>query len=269
MEADINIIITSNIMMVSNNVLAIILTLSSAAAIGLMGGFALMKRMTLAGDVMSHITLPGIGLALVFNLNPLLGAATTLLLGAILIARLERYGAIATETAIGVIFTAAVAVGVLISPPEQLIEALFGGLGAMDLTTFVIGMIVTLVVLVALLKLRGKLLLSLFSPDLAVSTGVNVSRLNLTYLLLFSLTILLGLRFLGAILVGALIITSGAIARQLTHNLQSFLSISVASSVLSVALGMFISNQYGSELGPTIVSVAAGIFVLSLLKKKW
>lgn len=255
--------------MTTLELMGIILPLASAAATGLMGGFALMKRMTLAGDVMSHIALPGIGVALLFKINPLIGAAVALLFGAILIWRLERYGALATETAIGVIFTAAIAIGALLSSEEELIEALFGGFAEITPLFFWIGMVAVAVLIALLLKLRGKLLLSLFSQDLAVASGINVSRLQLTYLLLFSVTILLGLQFLGALLVGSLIIIPGAIARQLTHNLNSFLLISVASSVLSVALGMFFANQYGSELGPTIVTVAAGLFLFSLLKKKW
>lgn len=255
--------------MATNELLGIILTLVSAAATGLMGGFALMKRMTLAGDVMSHIALPGIGLALLFHIHPIAGAAATLLLGSLLIWKLEQFGSLATETAIGVIFTAAVAVGALLIAKEELIEALFGGLGEVTPLVFTIGVAASAVVIVTLLRLKGKLLLGLFSPDLAIATGVNLRKLNLIYLLLFSMTVLLGLHFLGALLVGSLIITSGAIARQLTHNLQSFLLISSASSVIAVALGMFFSSQYDSPLGPTIVSVAAGMFVLSLLKKKW
>ena len=255
--------------MPTNDTLTIVLTLVSAAATGLMGGFALMKRMTLAGDVISHVALPGIGVALLLQVNPIWGAAVALFFGTLLIWKLEQFGSLATETAIGVIFTAAVAIGALITSEEELIEALFGGLGEVTPTFFVIGVLATLLVVGVLLKMKGKLLLGLFSPDLAIATGVNLRKLNLIYLLLFSVTILLGLRFLGALLVGSLIITSGAIARQLTHNLHSFLLISSASSVLAVGLGMFFSAQYGTDLGPTIVAVAAGLFCFSLLKKKW
>ncbi len=68
---------------------SIILALLTAFAAGLVGSFALMKRMSLAGDVISHIALPGLGLALLFGFNPLLGAASTLFLGTILIWRLQ------------------------------------------------------------------------------------------------------------------------------------------------------------------------------------
>src|SRR5438477_92927 len=162
---------------------SIVLVLLTAVAAGLVGSFALMKRMSLAGDVVSHIALPGLGIAFLLKINPMLGAA-----------------------------------------------------------------------------------------------GVNVSRLNLYFLMVFSLTVLLGLRFLGALLVGALIIVPAAIGRQLTHTLNAFLLTSSLASVLSVALGFTLSRFYphitiahvtlNLALGPAIIAVATVLFLLSLLRKK-
>ena len=105
---------------------SLILMLLTALAAGLVGSFALMKRMSLAGDVVSHIALPGLGLALLVHINPLIGAAAALFLGTILIWHLQKGGTLTTDVAIGVIFTAALAIGTLVTPSEDLIEALFG-----------------------------------------------------------------------------------------------------------------------------------------------
>src|ERR1041384_1392530 len=104
---------------------SIILALLTALAAGLVGSFALMKRMSLAGDVVSHIALPGLGLALLLGFNPLAGAAVALFLGTILIWHLQKFSTVTTEVAIGVIFTAALAIGTVLTPSEDLIEALF------------------------------------------------------------------------------------------------------------------------------------------------
>src|SRR5882672_12603427 len=95
--------------MTTDQLYPITLALFTALAAGLVGSFALMKRMSLAGDVISHIALPGLGLALLFHFNPLVGAAATLFLGTLLIWRLQQGGTLTTEVAIGVIFTAALA----------------------------------------------------------------------------------------------------------------------------------------------------------------
>jgi ABC-type Mn2+/Zn2+ transport system permease subunit len=243
-----------------------------------MGSFALMKRMSLAGDVISHIALPGLGLALVFRINPLVGAAATLLLGTVLIWNLQRSETITTDVAIGVIFTAALAFGTLVTPSEDLIEALFGGFETLTLPWFLVGVASVAAIIGFVWMFRHQLIIGLFSPDLAAATGIKVSRINLSYLLMFSLTVLLGLRFLGALLVGALIIIPAATGRQLTHTLTAFLATSSIASVLSVAIGLSINRFWPAinvgpvtlnlSLGPAIISVATLFFLLSLLRKK-
>jgi ABC-type Mn2+/Zn2+ transport system permease subunit len=264
--------------MSSAEIYSLVLMLLTALAAGLVGSFALMKRMSLAGDVVSHIALPGLGLALLFRVNPLVGAAAALLLGTLLIWRLQESGTLTTDVAIGVIFTAALAIGTLLTPSEDLIEALFGGFQSLDIFWFLLGVVAVIVIVWFTFTFRHQLILSLFSPELAAVSGVNVSRLNLYFLLVFSLTVLLGLRFLGALLVGALVIVPAAIGRQLTHTLTKFLLASSAASALSVGVGFAISRLHphitigkataNLAPGPTIISVATLFFLLSLLRKK-
>src|SRR2546425_10927332 len=257
---------------------SIVLVLLTALAAGLVGSFALMKRMSLAGDVVSHIALPGLGLAMLFGINPLVGAAAALFLGTILIWHLEKRATLTADVAIGVIFTAALAIGTVLTPSDDLIEALFGGFQSLNAIWFVAGLVAVSIIISFVLMFRHQLILSLFSPELAAATGINISRLNLYFLLIFSLTVLLGVRFLGALLVGALIIVPAAIGRQLTHTLTAFLVTSSIASVLSVALGLWISRIYphftighvtlNLALGPAIIGVATVLFLLSLLRKK-
>jgi ABC-type Mn2+/Zn2+ transport system permease subunit len=264
--------------MAASEIYSIVLMLLTAVAAGLVGSFALMKRMSLAGDVVSHIALPGLGIALLFGINPLIGAATTLLLGTILIWHLQKLGTLTTDVAIVVIFTATLAIRKLVTPNQDLIEALFGGFQSLNVLWFVLGVFAVLLIVAFTFRFRHQLVLTLFSPELAAATGVNVSRLNLFFLLIFSLTVLLGLRFLGALLVGALIIVPAAIGRQLTHTLTKFLTASSVASALSVGGGVFISRLYPHMTigkvtvnlapGPTIISVATVFFLLSLLRKK-
>ncbi|MFN2578174.1 MAG: metal ABC transporter permease [Pyrinomonadaceae bacterium] len=262
----------------SSETYSICLILLTALAAGLVGSFALMKRMSLAGDVVSHIALPGLGLAMLVGINPLAGAAAALFLGTILIWHLQKSATLTTDVAIGVIFTAALAIGTVLTPSDDLIEALFGGFQSLSAIWFAAGLVAVLVIVGFVLVFRHQLILSLFSPELAAATGVNVARLNLYFLLVFSLTVLLGVRFLGALLVGALIIVPAAIGRQLTHTLTAFLVTSAVASVVSVLLGLIISRFYphftigqvrlNLALGPAIIAVATLLFLLSLLRKK-
>lgn len=247
----------------------LILPLLGAAAAGLVGAFALMKRTVLAGDVMSHIAIPGLGLAVMWKIHPLLGGGLTLLAGILLIWKLQQRSELSTEAAIGVLFASSVALGaLLINSSEELIDALFGGFDALSTGEFAFGIAISLGILVTLWFLRHKLIIGLFSPELAATSGINVERINLWFLLLFGLAILTSLRFLGALLVGSLIIIPASAARQLTHTLGRFLIASVVLSMLSVIVGFFIANTYHLDPGPMVVVTASAFFVLSLFKKK-
>lgn len=253
--------------MLRDHGLLLILAMFFSLAAGLVGCIALMKRMLLAGDVISHLALPGLGLAFLFKINPIIGGAATLFLGTFFVWQLQKKTGLATEAAIGVIFAAALAIGAAVTPNEDLAESLFGELPAMSPVGFLLGMTATLFVIFSIFLLRDQLALSIFSPDLAAATGVKVTRLDLYFLLLFSLTVLVGIRFMGALLGSALIIIPSATARQLTNKLSHFLLLASAASLFSVTAGFLLSLFVFkfSTAGPTIAIFSALLFGLTLV----
>lgn len=254
----------------AGQVFLLILALFFALAAGLVGCFALMKRMVLAGDVISHLALPGLGIAFLLKINPLVGGAATLFLGTLFVWQLQKKTGLATDATIGVVFAAALAIGAAVTPREDLIEALFGDLQSISLFGFILGLAATLLVAFSVLLLKDRLALSVFSPDLAEATGVNVARVNLFFLLLFSLTVLVGLRFMGTLLASALIILPAAAARQFTDRLGHFLLVSSTISLVSVITGFLLNALVLrlSTVGPAIVIFSALLFSLSLLKRR-
>ncbi|MBI2515169.1 metal ABC transporter permease, partial [Candidatus Wolfebacteria bacterium] len=239
-----------------------------AAASGMIGVFALMRRMSLAADAISHIALPGLGLAFLYKINPLIGGAATLFLGTILIWNIESRTKIPTETIIGVIFSLSLAIGSLVTPREDLIEALFGGVSRLSAAEFSGTITLAILIIGLTLYFKNQFIIQMTSPDLAVVTGLKVKRLNLYFLLLFSLTVILGLKFLGALLMGSLIIIPAAAAKNIGWNTNSMLGLAVSIGILSVIGGFFISNSYHFTLGPTVIVLAGLIFLMSLLPRK-
>jgi zinc transport system permease protein len=239
-----------------------------AVAAGLIGSFAVMRRMVLAADPMSHIALPGIGIALLLRVNPLWGALALLLLGAVLIWAVERRTRIATEAVIGVTFAVALAIGSVITSGEALIDALLGTPGTLTRWEVVFGIAGSLVVIVFVLRARNALVVRLVSPEIAMTAAVDVARLDLYFLLAFALTIGLGLRFLGVLLMGSLIIIPAAIARRFARSLGSMLILSVAIAVAATAAGTYVASLAGRPSGPFIVMVAGGLFFISLLRRR-
>lgn len=248
----------------TETIATVALMFAVAAASGLVGVFALMRKMTLASDAISHVALPGLGLAVLLNINPLIGGAAALLLGVLLIWLIERRTEISTETVIGVVFSASLAVGSLLTPDEELIEVLFGGVRAPSLLELVLGMIAALGIIAFIVRMKERLTLALVSDDLATVSGVSVSRMNLWFLLVFALNVILGLQFLGVLLMGSLIIVPAAAARNLGRSLNSTLLIAMSAAVGSVGIGYFVATVYGFALGPIIISIAAALFFASL-----
>lgn len=239
-----------------------------AAASGLVGAFALMKKMTLASDAISHVALPGLGIAILLKINPIIGGAAAIIIGALLIWVLERKTKIATETVIGVVFSASLAIGSLITPSEELLEVLFGGFGAVTFSEWIIGLLAALLIFFLILSLKEKFALSLVSQDLARTIGLNTSRLNLIFLLIFAVNVILGLKFLGVLLMGSLIIIPAAISKNLSWNLNSDLFLSSLLALISVAAGFLFSAVFDLELGPAIISVSSVFFLISIFFKK-
>ena len=251
------------------DIYAILLTILFAAAAGLVGSFALMKRMLLAGDVISQLALPGLGLAFMFHFQPLMGGASSLFLGTLLVAQLQKKTGLASDAMIAVVFSGALAIGATLTPEEDLVEALFGKFQQLSFLAFAAGILAVSFIILFIFRFKDELVLSLFSPELAASTGIKLDRLNLYFLLIFSLTVLVGLRFMGALLAGALIMLPAAIGRRLSNNLAGFLQVSSASSVIAVVLGFLLSTYvfHGLSLGPTTTMAAAALFGLSLLRQ--
>ena len=128
------------------------LSVAMAVAAGLVGCFAVMRRMALSADALSHVALPGIGVAMALHVHPLAGAVAMPFFGALLVWALENRARLATETIIGVVFSAALAVGSMIASGDNLIEALLGGGGALSRLEVAFGLIAATAVVGFILK---------------------------------------------------------------------------------------------------------------------
>ena len=246
---------------------AILLSVSMAMAAGLVGCFAVMRRMALAADPLSHVALPGIGVALALHINPIFGAVAMLFFGALLVWAVENRARATTETVIGVVFSAALAVGSLMTSGENLIEALFGRPGVLTWPEIVFGLLAAGAIIFFLVTRRNSLVVMLVSSDVARTAGIDVRRLNRLYLQMFALTIALGLRYLGVLLMGALIIIPAATAKRLARNLDGMLWLAVALAVFATLLGTWAAGWLHRETGPLIVTVSAATFFIRLVRR--
>jgi ABC-type Mn2+/Zn2+ transport system permease subunit len=236
-----------------------------AVAAGLIGCFAVMRRMALAGDALSHVALPGVGLALALHVHPVFGAVGMLAFGALLVWEIEDRSRIATETVVGVIFSVALAIGSMLTSGEDLIEALFGSSGALSFGEILFGVFGAAVVIAFVVKQKNALVVALVSPDIARTAGVDTRRLNLIYLQMFALTVALGLRFLGVLLMGSLIIIPAASAKNLSKNLNQMLILAAIFAAAATGAGSSLALWLHRESGPLIVTISTIGFLITVL----
>jgi ABC-type Mn2+/Zn2+ transport system permease subunit len=251
--------------MVITSLEALALPVGMAVAAGVVGCFAVMRRMTLASDAISHVALPGIGIALALQINPVLGGIAALLLGTVLVWLIEHKTRVPTEAVIGVVFSAALAIGSMLTSGEELIEALFGAQRAPGGAETLLGIGAASLVIAFILRARHRLLITLVSSDLARTTGIDVARLDFLFLIAFALTVALGLRYLGILLMGSLIIIPAATARHLTRSLDSMLATAVALALAATGLGSLGARVLPFGVGPLTILVAAAFFIVSLV----
>jgi len=234
---------------------------------GYLGSLMILKRMALVGDALSHVALPGLALGILFNFNPFIGAFIFLFGCALIVWHVERVTKLYIETIVGAMFTLALAVGILLIPEPDLLEALFGDVTKVTLVDMGATVIVAVVALVLTRVIYKKMVLGMISEELAISSGINIARTNLLYLLLVSLVVAIGIRIAGSLLVGFLVIVPAATAKNISSNLFRYSLLSSIFGILSASSGVLMSGYFELPPGPLVVLGGIAIFVASVLLK--
>lgn len=235
------------------------------AASGYLGSFMVLKRMSLVGDALSHVALPGIAIAIALGINPILGALVALLVATLGIWYLSEHSEVYPEALVGVFFTASLSLGLLLTPEPDLLEALFGNIDKINM--FDAGMVVigSILIFIATSLISQKLLLGIVSEELAKSQKINIRTINLVYLLLVALVVALGVKFLGTLLTGAMVIIPAVTAKNLAKNSRNFQLLSIIFGVASAAFGILIAKYFGISSGPAVVLTSIVFFIISYL----
>jgi ABC-type Mn2+/Zn2+ transport system permease subunit len=252
----------------TNFIIVLLVAVMTGAAAGLLGTFMVLRRMSLVGDALSHVALPGIALALMFDINPFLGALAILVLAIAVIWLLEERTEIPIDALVGVFFTAALAVGVIIFPEHDLLEALFGDVGTINLQDGIMALGFLAVTIIVLKLISKTLLLDIVSKDLASITNKRRAINNLIFLVLIASVVALGLKVVGVLLMGAMIIIPAAAGKNISRSFSQYLIASVFVGAFSGAAGILLSRIYEVPPGPAVAGVAVGIFLITLFFRR-
>ena len=234
------------------------------------GCYVVLRSMAFLGDAMAHAVLPGVAVAYLLGRNLTLGALAAALVIAFGVGLFSRRGMIKEDTAIGVLFAAALSLGiVLISSIRtyavDLSHILFGnvlGVSSLDLwLTAIIGG----VILVSILVFYRQFLVISFDPVLAATLRMRVGALNYLLLVLLALTIVISMQTVGVGLVAAMLVTPAATAYLLVRRLPSMMVLSGLIGGFSSLVGLFASYHLNVASGAAIVLTTTLIFLVVFL----
>ncbi|HAZ11229.1 MAG: hypothetical protein A2X86_08345 [Bdellovibrionales bacterium GWA2_49_15] len=229
-----------------------------------LGSLMMTKRMGLVGDALGHVALPGMGIALLLNLDTSLGALFFLGIGILLIWKLAHITSISLEALAGIIFVTSLSIGFLIIPKPELLESLIGDISRLSRFGVTFSVIISGLVFVAVKRIYAGMMLMNISEDLAFVEGITPKRYNLYYLICVAMLVSVGIKVTGSLLVGALVIVPSATARVLSSNLKHYVRISIGVGILSNVLGILTSNYLRCIPGPVIILFSALSFIVAV-----
>jgi manganese/iron transport system permease protein len=236
-----------------------------AVVAGIVGTFIVLRGTGFLGDALAHAIFPGVVIAFLLEASLLGGALVAGLLTAALMGLLTTNARVRTDSAIGVVFTAAFALGVILISQEtidgeELEHILFGDPLNATWTDVAITTVIGAAVAATVLVLRRLFVVAAFDPVGTRAMGLPVVALDILLLALTALTVVIAFKAVGNILVIALLITPAAAARMLSDRLLPTMLIAASIGVASGIAGTYIGWHSDVSVGGTIVLICTGVF---------
>jgi ABC-type Mn2+/Zn2+ transport system permease subunit len=239
-----------------------------AMTCGVIGSYVVLRRLAFIGDALAHTALPGVVIAYLNGWSLIGGALVAGVMTALGIGWLAKRSSLREDTAIGVIFTAMFALGIVLMSSSQsfrdLNHILFGNVLGVQTNELWMILIVAVVVVTILILLHKELELASFDALHAEVAGIHTDHLRTALLVLLAFTIVTGIQVVGVILTSALLVTPAAAASLLTRNLRTMMWVAGAIGAFSAILGLIISYHFSVSTGATIVLVCTSFFALAV-----
>ncbi|AFS71648.1 metal ABC transporter permease [Exiguobacterium antarcticum] len=233
---------------------------------GVIGCFIILRGMSLMGDAISHAVLPGVAISYLLGINFFIGAVVTGLLTALGIGFVSQNSRIKNDTAIGILFTSAFALGIILisflRSSSDLYHILFGNVLAVRPSDMWMTLVIGIIVLGAIYLFYKELLVTSFDPTMAAAYGLSTRLVHYLLMTMLTLVTVASLQTVGIILVVAMLITPAATAYLLTNRLSRMIFLSAGFGTLSSIIGLYFSFTYNLSSGASIVLVATALFAV-------
>jgi zinc transport system permease protein len=239
-----------------------------------LGVFLVLRRLSLIGDGLAHVTFGSVAVGLFLRTYPFYVAVPIVMLSALGILKLIEKARLYGDSAIGIVSSLGIAAGILFASIAggfniDLFSYLFGNILAINKTEVSISIALSVILVAVILFFYQELLSLTFDEESAKASGIRTGRINKVLVLLTALTVVLATKLVGIMLISALLILPPVTALQLARGFRSTIMISSAAGTTSVILGIVISFIVNLPTGATIVIVNFIFFLAAFAYRHW
>lgn len=234
----------------------------------LLGVSLVLKRFSMIGDGLSHVGFGAMAVACAANVAPLYFSLPIVLVSAFLLLRMNEKGKIKGDAAIALISTGALAVGIMVTSMTtgmnvDIYNYMFGSILTMTMDDVVITAIISVVIISLFLLFYAEIFSVTFDESFAQATGTKTSFYNMLIAGLTAVTIVIGMRMMGALLISSLIIFPTVTSMRFCKSFKSVVASGAVISVICFLVGLLLSVSFEAPTGASVVCV--NIFVLFLV----
>lgn len=236
----------------------------------LLGVSLVLKRYSMIGDGLSHVAFGALTVAVALDVAPLYISTPVVVISAIALLRLSENSKIKGDSAIAIIATVSIAIGVVVTALTKGLNSnvyayMFGSILAMSESDVYISVALSVVVLTLFIFFYNKIFAVTFDEAFANATGINANKYNMIIAILTAITIVVGMRIMGTMLISSLIIFPALISMRLFKTFKEVIISSAIVSVVAFFFGIIFSYMYSIPTGASIVLVNAVILILACL----
>lgn len=233
------------------------------------GSYLIVQRMALLGDVIAHAVLPGLAIANFLGIDILIGAFISGVLSTFLIAGIRTQTRVKVDAAMALTFSVFFALGItlltLLDSRLDLKEILFGDILSVTQEDVWRSLGITIVLLILVKLLYKELLFYTFDRAGAEAAGLPVNVIHVGLMAAITLTIIVGMKTVGVVLVISLLVGPSVTAFLLVKELHFMMILGAILGVIATISGMYVSYYLDLPSGPAIALVNFGLFFLTLL----
>ena len=253
---------------------ALIVGLLVSLCASLLGVILVLKRYSMIGDGLSHVGFGALSIASVLNFAPLLFSVPVVVVAAYFLLKMSENGKLKGDSAIALVSSSALAIGVFVISLNKGVNVdinnyMFGSILSLGKTDVWISAVLSLVVVILFVLFYNRIFAVTFDETFSKATGTKTGIYNMVIAILTAITVVLGMRMMGALLISCLIIFPSVTAMCIYKSFKSVVICAAVISVVCFVLGLVLSVFIGSPTGATVVIVNLIVYLLFKLIGKF